>query len=75
MPGPQPDPHTEFCARNLPAVGEITYGLLAHVTRIAPIGLVPEGLRFGVGFAGTRTNGRLPGAGAAVLDYLLIRRG
>ena len=56
-------------------MGEITYGLLAHVTRIAPIGLVPEGLAFGVGFAGTRTNGRLPGAGAAVLDYLLTRRG
>jgi hypothetical protein len=36
---------------------------------------VPEGLRFGVGFAGTCTNGRLPGVGAAVLDYLLIRRG
>jgi hypothetical protein len=36
---------------------------------------VPEGLRFGVVFAGTRTNGRLPIAGAAVLDYLLIRRG
>jgi len=51
------------------------YGFQAHVTRVAPIGLVPEGLRFGVGFAGSRTNGRLPGAGAAVLDYLLIRRG
>ena len=51
------------------------YGFQAHVTRVAPIGLVPERLRFGVGFAGTRTNGRLPGAGAAVLDYLLIRRG
>jgi hypothetical protein len=38
-----------------------------------PSGLVPEGVRFGAGFAGTRTNGRLPGAGAAVLDYLLTR--
>ena len=51
------------------------YGFQAHVSRVAPIGLVPEGLRFGVGLAGSRTNGRLPGAGAAVLDCLLIRRG
>ena len=78
MPRPQPGLHTEFCARNLLAVEEITmdgYGFQAHVTRVAPIGLVPGRLRFGVGFAGTRTIGRLPGAGAAVLDYLLIRRG
>jgi hypothetical protein len=59
MPGPQPGLQTEFCARNLLAVEEITTG----------------GCGFGVGFAGTRTNGRLSGAGAAVLDYLLIRRG
>ena len=51
------------------------YGFQAHVTRVAPIGLVPDELRFCVGFAGTCTNCRLPGAGAAVLDYLLIRRG
>ena len=27
------------------------YRFQAHVTHVAPIGLVPEGLRFGVGFA------------------------
>jgi hypothetical protein len=31
------------------------YGFRAHVTRVAPIGLVPDELRFGAGFAGTCT--------------------
>jgi hypothetical protein len=56
-------------------VEEIAHGFQVHITRIAPIGLVPEGLRFSAGFGETRTNGRLSGAGAAVLDYLLTRRG
>jgi hypothetical protein len=50
-----------------------SYGFQAQVTRIAPVGLVPEGLRIDVGFAGTLTTGPLTGATIEGIDYLLIR--
>lgn len=49
------------------------YGFQAQVNRIAPIGLVPEGLRIDVGFAGTVTEGPLAGAAIEGIDHLLIR--
>jgi hypothetical protein len=49
------------------------YGFQAQVNRIAPIGLLPEGLRIDVGFAGTLTEGPLTGAAIEGIDYLLIR--
>ena len=49
------------------------YGFQAQVNRIAPVGLVPEGLRIDLGFAGTLTEGTLTGAAIDGTDYLLIR--
>lgn len=49
------------------------YAFQAQVNRIAPIGLVPEGLRIDVGFAGAVTDGDLAGSSIEGVDYLLIR--
>jgi hypothetical protein len=49
------------------------YSFQAQVIRIAPIGLVPGGLRSDVGFAGTLTDGPLVGSTIEGVDYLLIR--
>jgi len=49
------------------------YSFQAQVTRIAPIGLVPGGLRSDVGFTGTLTDGPLVGSTIEGVDYLLIR--
>lgn len=49
------------------------YGFQAQVNRIAPVGLVPGGLRSDVGFAGTLTDGPLAGGTIEGVDYLLIR--
>ena len=51
------------------------YSFQAQVTRIAPVGLVPAGLRSDVGFAGTITAGPLAGSTIEGVDYLLIRPG
>ena len=49
------------------------YAFQAQLTRLSPVGVVAEGLRIDVGFAGTMTAG--PWAGSAIegIDYLLIR--
>ena len=49
------------------------YGFRGRLTRITPIGLVPEGLRLDVAFAGTITDGPLEGRPMEGIDYLLIR--
>jgi hypothetical protein len=49
------------------------YSFQAQISRIAPIGLVPGGLRSDVGFAGTLTGGPLAGSTIEGVDYLLIR--
>lgn len=49
------------------------YSFQAQVNRISPIGLVPEGLRIDVGFAGTVSGGPLAGSAIEGIDYLLIR--
>lgn len=49
------------------------YAFQAQLNRISPIGLVAEGLRIDVGFAGTLTAGPLAGAAIEGVDYLLIR--
>lgn len=51
----------------------LNYAFQAQVNRIAPIGLVPEGLRIDVGFAGAMTDGDLAGSSIEGVDYLLIR--
>lgn len=50
-----------------------SYSFQAQVTRISPVGLVPEGLRIDVGFAGTVSDGPLSGSAIEGIDYLLIR--
>lgn len=50
------------------------YAFQAQLNRIAPIGLVPEGLRIDVGFGGAMTEGDLAGSSIEGVDYLLIRR-
>ncbi|HET9691751.1 MAG TPA: nuclear transport factor 2 family protein [Acidimicrobiales bacterium] len=49
------------------------YAFQAQVNRIAPVGLVPDGLRIDVGFAGSVTDGPLAGSAIEGVDYLLIR--
>ena len=65
MPEPGLGPHTESRAKNLLAREKITmdgYSFQAQINRIAPVGLVPGGLRSDVGFTGTLTGGPLTGA-------------
>lgn len=50
-----------------------TYAFSAQVTRMSPVGLVAEGLRLDVGFAGSVTAGPLTGHRIEGVDYLLIR--
>ncbi len=49
------------------------YGFRGRLTRITAIGLVPDGLRLDVAFAGTITDGPLAGCDMEGIDYLLIR--
>jgi hypothetical protein len=49
------------------------YAFQAQINRIAPVGLLPGGLRSDVGFAGTLTGGPLTGGTIEGTDYLLIR--
>lgn len=49
------------------------YSFQAQLTRLSPVGLVPEGLRIDVGFAGRITTGVLAGSDIEGVDYLLIR--
>lgn len=49
------------------------YGFRGRLTRLTPIGLVPDGLRLDVAFAGTITDGPLAGCAMEGIDYLLIR--
>lgn len=50
-----------------------TYGFQAQITRVAPVGVVPDGLRIDVGFAGSMSDGPLTGSPIEGVDYLLIR--
>lgn len=49
------------------------YSFQAQLTRIAPVGLTPEGLRIDIGFAGTVTAGPWAGCVIEGIDYLHIR--
>jgi ketosteroid isomerase-like protein len=49
------------------------YSFQAQLTRISPVGLVPEGLRIDAGFAGTVTDGPWAGRTIEGIDYLVIR--
>lgn len=50
------------------------YAFEATMTRVVPIGLVPEGLRLDAHFQGTITEGPLTGDTVDGVDYLLLRR-
>lgn len=49
------------------------YAFTAQLTRIAPVGIVPAGLRIDVGFTGRVTDGPLAGATIEGIDYVVIR--
>lgn len=49
------------------------YSFQAQLNRIAPVGMLPGGLRIDVGFSGTVTDGPLAGQSIDGVDYLLIR--
>lgn len=49
------------------------YAFEASMTRVVPIGLVPEGLRLDANYAGTITEGPLSGAAVEGLDHFLVR--
>ena len=50
------------------------YAFEATMTRVVPIGLVPEGLRLDVHYQGTITEGPLSGDAVEGVDYFLLRR-
>ena len=50
-----------------------TYAYEATMTRMVPIGLVPEGLRLDAHYTGTITEGPLAGDAVEGVDYLLLR--
>lgn len=49
------------------------YRFVAQLHRIAPIGLLPEGLRIDLGFDGDVVEGPLAGGTIEGVDYLLVR--
>lgn len=49
------------------------YAFTAQLTSLAPVGIVPAGLRMDVGFTGQVTDGPLAGAALTGMDYVLIR--
>ena len=49
------------------------YAFEAEMTRVVPIGLVPEGLRLDADYAGTITEGPLSGAAIEGVDHFLVR--
>ncbi len=51
-----------------------TYAFEATMTRVVPIGLVPEGLRLNAYYQGKITDGPLTGDTVDGVDYLLLRR-
>jgi hypothetical protein len=50
------------------------YAFEATITRVVPIGLVPEGLRLDAYYQGRMTEGPLTGDTVDGVDYLLLRR-
>jgi hypothetical protein len=50
------------------------YAFEATMTRVVPIGLVPEGLRLNAYYQGKITDGPLTGDTVDGVDYLLLRR-
>ena len=52
---------------------ELLYRWEAAITETIPIGLVPEGVRLDVHFAGTLVDGMLEGARLRGVDYALLR--
>ncbi len=50
------------------------YAIEATITRVVPIGLVPEGLRMDVSYQGTMIEGPLTGDVVEGTDYFLLRR-
>ena len=49
------------------------YAYEATLTRVVPIGLVPEGVRLDAHYTGTITEGPLAGDAVEGVDYLLLR--
>jgi len=50
------------------------YAFDASITRVIPIGLVPEGLRLDAHYQGTMTEGPMTGDAVEGVDHFLLRR-